>query len=245
MNRTHAVPDTPRGPVVEHVVPPDSPAPAGFDTRQAARAAARFVGSGVCAGCSRRNRPIVTHHERDGQRQGFCSACNNRLIRRYGGRYGAVLENPAQALRGLEEAKADTKDRRALRRKFFDVMNLIDELEPEDRRQVMWGFRKLFAYLPEAQSFLTFDTTDGECQNVAPPPEPKLKIVPSPETPPGGAATKSKREIRAQKDRERRRLKAERTRIKAERKAARTARSSALAATPAGYEAPEVRDEQR
>jgi len=110
---------------------------------------------GVCAGCGARDAKIVTHHNK--KRQGFCSRCNNLLRRRFGTRYGAILENPGAELQRLEETEQETKDRKRVRKKFFDVMNLIEDLEPEERRQVMFGFRNHFADLAEAQPFLTFD----------------------------------------------------------------------------------------
>lgn len=111
--------------------------------------------SGVkCFGCGKHKKIVTKNNKRQ---QALCSRCNNMLRRRFGKKYGEVLDNPAATLQALEEADQDTKDRKKIRRDFFAVLNVLEEIEKDRHAEIWHGCRDYFAELDEAQPFLTFE----------------------------------------------------------------------------------------
>ena len=108
-----------------------------------------------CSGCGR-SRKIVTSANRS--QQPLCSACNNLLRRHHGRRYAEVVADPAAAIAAIGEARTDRADRKKIRRDFFAVLNLLEEIDSDRHADVWRGFQDYFADLPEARVYLTFDT---------------------------------------------------------------------------------------
>lgn len=125
-----------------------------FDERTAEKS--QQPGGVKCFGCGKLKKIVTSKNKKN---QPLCSRCNNMLRRRFGKKYGDILDNPAATLEALEQAEQDTKDRKKIRKDFFAVLNVLEEIEPNRHQYVWYGCGDYFGDLPEAQPFLTFDRT--------------------------------------------------------------------------------------
>jgi hypothetical protein len=88
-----------------------------------------------------------------------------------------VLDNPAATLHAIEEAREDRRDLRKIRRDFFAVLNLLEEIDPARHHHVWRGCADYFADLPEARVHLTFDKEISVSKRQTPPVA-RTKVLP-------------------------------------------------------------------